>query len=289
MEHLQREGTYFIAGTNSIYVPQGRVKYLDKAVCKPWFDLDGQSRLTAPGEAVRIELTREWPDLKRVGWSSKQVALFDWRSPMFYSGPYVGPMIYVDLDAAYSQIYEKLWLDTTYPRGYYGQYPLVKVAERLKGWKTARNSLIGICRSREGVAYRGTRRISIKMKNRYLSPGLWATVQTILHWIASEALKHDAIYVNVDGYIFPGNSELLTDNFLFKLSEWGFRWSIRAQGQGEIVSWNNYRIGQTRTQANRLNLVQNSKEFSNVKRNSQRRWREYWEGVRRIHGNEIDT
>ncbi len=285
MTHLQREGTYFLAGSNSIYIPKGKVKYLDKSVCKPWSNLEGDVGLMAPGEAVRAELAREWPQLKRVGWSSKQVSLLDARSPLHYTGQHVGPMIYIDLDAAYSQIYEALWLDTTYPRAYYGRYPLDGVAKRLALWKAARNSLVGICRSRDAVAYKGAKRIRIKMKNKYLSPGLWSTVQSILHMVASKAVDCGAIYINVDGYVFPGGADEFCTPFLFWLSELQFRWSIRSTGSGEIVSWNNYQIGSTRTQANRLGLIQNSKEFSNVNNSNRKRWRAYWAGCRRIHGN----
>lgn len=289
MTHLQREGTYFLAGANSIYVPKGKVKYIDKSVCKPWPDLESVNTLMAPGEAVRTELSREWPELKRVGWQGSQVSLFDWRSPLHYTGQYDGAMIYIDLDGAYSQIYERLWLDTTYPRAYRGQYPLSGVAKRLREWKAARNSLIGICRSRDGVAYKGTKRVQIKMKNKYLSPGLWATVQAILHMIASRAIVLGAIYVNVDGYLFPLGNDWIEGEFLAWLSDLGFRWSIRDQGRGEIVSWNNYHVGSTRTQANRLGLIQNSKEFTNVNHSNGERWEQFWAGCRRIHRNSTSS
>ncbi len=284
MSHLQNEGTYFLAGANSIYIPKGKVKYLDKSVCKPWADLEGNVGLMAPGEAVRTELEREWPALKRVGWAGRQVTLLDWRSPMKYTGPASCPMTYVDLDGAYLQIYKMLWLDTTYPRAYYGRYPLSNVADRLSVWKGARNSLIGICRSRDAIAYKGRKRIQIKMKNKYLSPGLWATTQAILHWIASMAVYHGAIYVNVDGYIFPKMDESLMDEFLIRISGLGIRWSIRAEGEGEIVSWNNYRVGHSQTQAYKLGLIQKSKEFTNVIDHNGDQWENYWMGCRRIHG-----
>ncbi len=284
MSHLQNEGTYFLAGSNSIYVPKGKVKYIDKSVCKPWPNLEGEVGLMAPGEAVRTELMREWPDLERVGWSGKQVGLLDWRSPLKYTGPASFPMIYVDLDGAYLQIYERLWLDTTFPRGYYGRYPLSNVASRLKVWKGARNSLIGICRSRDAVAYKGRKRLQIKMKNKYLSPGLWATTQAILHWVASMAIYCGAIYVNVDGYIFPKLDVGLVDEFLLRISDLGLRWSIRAEGEGEIVSWNNYRVGHSQTQAYKLGLIQKGKEFSNVVDHNGDEWENYWTGCGRIHG-----
>jgi len=283
MTHLQRQGTYFIGGSNSLYIPRGKIKYLDKSACRPWPNLENEVGPLSPAEAARTELMREWPELKRVGWSPRQVTLFDHRSPLHYTGPAVGPMTYIDLDAAYSQIYARLWLDTTYPRAYHGQYPLSGVANRLSIWKGARNSLIGICRSRDATAYKGTKRITIKVKNRYLAPGLWATVQSVLHWIASEAIARGAIYVNVDGYIFPGAADPFSVEFMERLSELGLRWSIRSEGDGEIVAWNNYRIGFTKTKSYRLGLIHNSKEFSNVSSSNTEMWGRYWEGCGRIY------
>ncbi len=283
MSHLQGQGTYFVGGSNSIYIPKGKIKYLDKSACRPWPNLENEVGSLSPAEAARIELMRAWPELKRVGWSPKQVSLLDLRSPLYYTGPRIGPMTYIDLDAAYSQIYARLWLDTTYPRAYYGQYPLWGVANRLSIWKAARNSLIGICRSRDAIAYRGTKRITIKVKNRYLSPGLWATVQRVLHWVAAEAIGRGAIYVNVDGYIFPGVADNFCIEFMERLSELGLRWSIRSEGEGEIVAWNNYRIGFTKTKSYRLGLMHNSKEFSNVDFTDEEEWERYWAGCGRIY------
>lgn len=289
MSHLQSEATYFIGGTNSIYVPYGRQKYVDKSACKPWADIEGHIRLHTPGEAARVELQRQWPNLKRVGWSPGHVTLLDKRSPLFYTGPAVGYMMYVDLVGAYRQIYENLWLDTSYPRAYHGLYPLYEVAQTLDIWKGARNALMGIVRSREAVAYRGLKRIPLKIQNKYLSPGLWATVQEILHWLMAEAIGAGAIYGNVDGYIFHDIERNYPTEFLSRISDLGFRWSIRAIGTGEIRSWNNYHVGAVRTKANELNLTHNSKEFSNVSSHDAAKWETYWAGCRRIACAKRDT
>lgn len=283
-DHLRREGIYYIAGANSIYVPSGRRKYIDKAVVKQWPDLEGQLREMTPGEAARTELIREWPDLKRVGWSPGHITLFDWRSPMHFTGPNVGRFIYIDLDAAYSQIYEKLWLDVAFPTGLYGRYPLANVASRLKDWKVARNSLVGLVRSRQGVAYRGQKRITLKMKNRFLSPGLWASVQATLHWIAVKAVSLGCLYINTDGYVFREDLTEFWEEFVIWLSMNQIRWSIRTQGEGEIVSWNNYNIGGKATKANQLNLTSNAKEFTNVNTEYEAKWRSYWGRVCAIRG-----
>jgi len=198
-------------------------------------------------------------------------------------------MTYIDLDAAYSQVYEKLWLDTSFPRSYYGRFPLADVAKRLEVWKAARNSLVGLTRSRQAVAYKNGKRITINMKNKYLSPGLWATVQSVLHMVASKAIELNALYVNTDGYIFGDNTDEFRDIFLTWLSENGFRWSIRNSGLGEIQSWNNYRVGTARTQSNKLNLKSSSRSFSNVHTSDQEKWLKYWRGVQRVSASRNET
>lgn len=281
MSHLQNEGTYFMGGINSIYVPRGKLKYIDKSVCKNWPDLEGQYRLMPPGEAARLEMLREYPDLKRVGWLPGHIKLLDQRSPLHYEGPAVGQLIYIDLDAAYSQIYKNLWLDTPYPRGLGGQYPLAAIADKLKDWKVARNSVIGIARSTTMVGYRGTKRITVKIKNRFLAPGLWATVQSLLHWIASRAIACGAIYVNTDGYIFYADPPEFWIDFASWLTSQKIVWSIRAEGQGEVVSWNNYQIGSFQTQSHKLNLSHKSKGFTNVN-STDKNWVRYWSNLRKL-------
>lgn len=282
---MRREETYYIAGSNSVYVPSAKTKYTDISVCKLWEDLEGQTRQMTPGEAARTEMMREWPLMKKVGWFSRHVELLDKRPPMHYSGPQVGSLIYIDLDSAYHQLYARMWLDQPWPRGYYGRYPLSDVADRLANWKAARNSLVGIARSRGGVAYRGNKRIALSFKNRFLSPCLWATIQDLLHVIAGKAVELGAVYVNTDGYMFHADPPEFYEEFMIFLSENEFRWSVRSQGQGEVVSWNNYRVGETRTKANKLLLTQKSKEFTNVNPQSEARWLDWWSNVRKISAN----
>jgi hypothetical protein len=282
MAHLRSQSIYYVCGASSIYVPSSQARYVDEKVCKPWPDIRGQVRMMTPGEGARVELMREWPLLKRVGWSGKSISLLDWRSPLYYTGPWVGDAMHIDLDGAYNQIYRRLWLDTSFPRGYYGRYALRDVAQRLKPWKAARNSIVGLSRSREGVAYRGQKRIKLKMKNRYLSPGLWATVQAILHMVMGQAIKFGAIYGNVDGYIIPLTDWSFVEEFTEWLSDLGFRWSIRSHGEAEVVSWNNYIVGGNATKAYKLNLKHKSRSFSNVDTRDFQRWGTYWQNCGRI-------
>lgn len=272
---LKRDGIYHIAGTHSISVPSSKQKYTDRAAVKNWPDEDGQYRLMTPGEAARNELKRAFPDLKRVGWNKHHISLFDKRVPLHYSGPATGDMMYIDLDGAYHQIYRRLWLDTPWPCGYYGRYPMKNVADGLKEWKAARNAVIGICRSRSVVGIKGSKRYNLSVKNDYLSPKLWASVQDLLHLVAGVALSCGAIYINTDGYVFPDSQ---ADNpiwFIEWLTKMDFAFSIRDTGPGEILGWNNYRINRAETKAHKLKLKPYSKEFSNVETKS-KRWSQYW-------------
>ena len=280
--HLKRNTVYFTAGMNSIYVPSLKRKYIDKSVCKPWNSESGLRELVTPGEAARFELKSAFPDIGRIGWPKGQVSLLDKRVPLHYTGPSEGDFVYIDLKGAYYQIYRCLWLDTTYPRGYYGRYPLREVADTLNVWKPARNAVIGICRSREITGIKGNRRFALQIRNRFLSPGLWATVQDILHWVASTAVEMGAIYIHTDGYLFhqPETGELLP--FVGWLMDNGFRFEFRANGQGQVVSWNNYRVGAFRTKANKLGLETVSRSFSNVRNENHARWAKYWENCRRL-------
>lgn len=286
MTHLERNCTYYIAGSSSIYVPAYRCKYIDKFQCKPWTDLDGLRIDMPPGEAARTELKREWPNLKRVGWNKRQVVLFDKRPPMHYGGTYQGRATYVDLSGAYHQIYSKIWLDVCWPRGLHGRLPLRAVAERLSVWKAARNAIVGISRSRTAIGVKGRRRKELYMKNHYLSPALWATVQDVLHWIAAEALARGAIYVNTDGYIFPLSMDGC-DEFMLFLIDNGFEFKIKAQGEADIRSWNAYAVGQVETQIYKLKLDSSKKEFSNVEQCNPQ-WGEWWKRVHRIYRGRAD-
>lgn len=274
-DELINQGTYFTAGHSSLYVPSTQTKYLNEKATRNWLDLDGEIVPMTAGEAARTELERAFPTLKRVGWQPKEVVLLDARSPCHYAGQASGEMVYVDLKSAYHQIYSCLWLDTCYPRAIYGQYALKGVAHALKHWKAARNGVLGICRSRYLVGFRGHKRIEMQIKNKFLAPPLWATVQDTLDWIAAEAIERGAIYVNTDGYLFPMTGDF--EGFFDYLADHHLRYKIRAQGEGDVRGWNAYKVGSFETMPYKLSLPnsKSGKEFSNVKGNFQEQWASY--------------
>ena len=193
-----------------------------------------------PGEAARMELDRAFPDLKKVGWLGPQVKLFSRQIPLYYAGPYKGELYYVDLSGAYWQVYRCLQLDVKYPCGR-GVCSLTPVGEALKEWKQARNSVIGVCRSRSATGVKGRRVYQLATTNRYLAPELWATVCGILQFLATFAIRTcHAQYVNTDGYIF--HSESGFDIFTAALRSWGIAFKTE-RGPGEIRGWGNYEVG----------------------------------------------
>lgn len=242
---LMHRQIYFIAGTSSIYVPSRSEKYLishnhlGRPLVMEWPDLNGVMVWMTPGEAARTELRREWPDLKKVGWPKGSVHLFDWRWPMYFPGKFQGAAVYTDLVGAYHQIYSRLWLDTCFPRGR-GSLVLKPIADRLGKWKPARNSLIGIVRSRDTTGYRGGQIIRLFPRNPYLSPHLWATVLGILNEVAILAIETGAQYVATDGYFHPEKSRV--KEFQERLSELGFVYRTSVDSL-HLRAWGNYQFG----------------------------------------------
>lgn len=263
---LRKSETYYIAGGSSIYVPSRNEKYIlshsydGTPIVREWPDLDGQMLFMTPGECARTELERNFPNVTRVGWPGKSVTLFDWQWPMVFSQRTKGSLVYTDINGAYHAIYSRLWLDVRFPRGR-GSLHLGVLAKRLSEWKLARNSLIGIVRSRESVAYRGNRRISLRMNNPYLSPHLWATVQGVLNEVAQKALDTGSIYVNTDGYIHPVKSDIVS--FQEWLTDIGLSYKTEA-GEGEIVGWGNYRVASKQTRHNKTGRVWTTPPFKRV-------------------------
>lgn len=199
---MVRSGTFFICGSSSLYVPSLKTKFIRSDRVFEW---DGQM-LTA-GEIAKHELRREWPTLKRVGWSGKSyMKLVGFHWPMFCPGPASGRFVYTDLVAAYWQIYSRLWLDTPFPCGM-GSLDLAPVALRLRDHKQARNALVGLCRSSMITAVSKGRNIALRAKNPFLSPGLWATVMGVLQEVAHWAIQFGASYCMMDGFFHPYDSD----------------------------------------------------------------------------------
>lgn len=235
---LGREETYYLEGTDSIFVPSLNTRYVDQTRCEEWPDIDGVVRSMTAGEIARTELERAFPNTNLRARKS-DFKLLDISQPMYYQGQYHGPMYYVDLRGAYASIYRWLTLDVVWPRGM-GEMPLAPVAARLWDNKRARNSLVGTTRNHEQLAIKGRKCWYVHFHNRYFNPALWHTVLTVLHDIAGIALKNGAIYVSTDCYIFKKSRpfvhfcDYLHDALQFDLHVY--------TGDGHIWGWGSYEL-----------------------------------------------
>lgn len=237
--NLRDSGVFFNVGNSSITVPSIQSKVLNVSFCQHWESpLSGWGYYTH-GEIANHTLAYYFPGLKKVGWSGKAtMRLLDITWPRFFKHPYKGEATYIDLVAAYSQIYSNLWLDTPFPRGR-GQHLLRDVSDSLRMNKGARNAVIGLTRVTHGWAMKNGRHILLRTKNKYLSPGLWGTVQVILHDIALKAVEMGAIYVATDGYIFPSYDTREFEEFLDY-----HRLSYRMEsGFAHVAGWGSYAVG----------------------------------------------
>jgi len=244
-KYLSQENEFFIAGSYSITWQRGRVKIMNAEKCEFWTDLEGQSVLMTPSEIARTEMLREFPDLKRVGWQKKHIELLDCGAPMLFTGEYHGLGTYVDLNRAYHTIYSQLPLNVLHPRGWPTKpLSLRPIAEKLRNHKSARNSVVGITRSRYITAYKGRKPVLLSAKNRFLSPPFWATIMDVLHELANLAVKLGAIYVNTDGYIFPDEGD--PAGFYEFLTEMGYSFKLKS-GECHITGWGSYSVGDKTT------------------------------------------
>lgn len=181
--------------------------------------------------------------------------------PQYFGGksPKMG-MVYFDLFSAYARIYERLTLDTLYPRGLgtlglhetrmmtefapipHDENDENDITSVLRFKKFARNSVIGIIAGRHMKKYSGGGFKDKKIQfasSLFWSPALWFTIQAILHEIAIAAVRWGAIYVGTDCYIFP------------RASQWQFfeSWMLgnnlqhhKKQGIGKIHGWQAYEL-----------------------------------------------
>lgn len=245
---FQADNTYYILGTDSVFCPQLKTRYVDKTSTEEWPNLDGEVVLMTAGECARTELKRFYPDCNFRARKS-DFKLLDIAPPMYFTGKqYHGPLYYYDLVGAYSSIYRWLTLDCCWPRGD-GEMPLMRVADRLKGWKKARNSLVGVTRAYTMVGVKGQHQKEVRFHNPFFNAHLWRTIQAVLHDIASVALRRGAFYISTDCAMFP-NRKGYQDTCAL-LEGTGFELH-KGEGEGDIRGWGSYSIsgfrGTARTQ-----------------------------------------
>jgi len=240
-KQLIRQSTFFIAGHESIFVPSMGMKFIDIDVCKEWPNDEGEVILMTPQEAARAELNRHCKRyLPKRGMVRKwSFPLLDMYAPQYFNGGRTkGELVYIDLKSAYWQLYKWMWLDTYWPRGM-GNIPLNGVASSLERWKTARNSVVGVIRSKTIQTVKGVTVRYQPFHNPYLNPDLWMQIMSILHEIAAAAVLFGACYVNTDGYIFRSWSKW--QRFVDMLVRYDLEFRLH-QSDGEVIGWNSYKI-----------------------------------------------
>lgn len=269
---LSERGVSYIQSSSSIYVPSTKVKYLVQTSCHYWAGLDGKSYLMSPGEIARTELMREFGKPK-IWLKKSDFEKLDFPVPQFWNGEqYQGYLWYVDLNAAYHQIYRELSLDIVWPRGQ-GTMLLNRVADRVKGCKPARNAVVGVTRAR--LIFMNTPEGSKRMffENHFLNPSLWRTIQSILHEIATTAIRGGCRYVATDGYLFDNFIDFADFTEYLSDCEVSFK---SEKGEGYIRGFADYKVGKKETKV----VNKHPKAIDKI-RKEERGSLEWWTKVKR--------
>lgn len=236
---LRASGIFHIVGSDSVFVPRENTSYINYNACREWPNLDGVVEMYTPGEVVRMELERYFPDVKFRARKSDFKHL-DIYAPMHYDGSRRdGHFWMYDLKGAYWQFYRYLTLDVAWPRGI-GNLWLWDVAERLANWKVARNTLVGVTRAHQISVYRDGSCHWQKFTNRWFNPHLWRTIMELLHETASVALRLGSVYIATDSYIF--DNERKARRFVTWLDDNGLDYHNYGDGDGVISGWGAYSI-----------------------------------------------
>ena len=139
-------------------------------------------------------------------WRKEEMPLLDHRPPKVFLYPVVGEIGYIDIKSAFLQFYQFLYLHSDYP--YKRQkYPLYELAQEFKAmpgekYKTARNAVVGICRSTQNKYVCQDKVWYTRKQNKFLSPTLWAQLMGILNQIGRQMIDYGAVFINCDGYAF---------------------------------------------------------------------------------------
>jgi len=233
----------FIPGTSSMYVLGTRSKLIWDERAIDWPNLTGLVEPMTASEIARTELKREFRDFKRPRWNRTTMQYLFQPPPIYYSGPFEGKAVYIDLKAAYATIYRKLSLTMRFPREMPDTsylYRLNGVAETLWYLKPARNAVVGIIRSTDCIVQTGTKTKKIYPDNPFLQPHIWLQIQAILHELANWAIKCGAIYISTDGYIFPADwSQWVEFVRTLVANKLGYDFKI---GMCEILGWGRYHV-----------------------------------------------
>lgn len=177
----------------------------------------------------------------------KNFSMLTREPPVYIAEDIEGYLWYLDLVAAYWQIYTRTTLDVMYA----GEIPTRGTVEfldkeTLKSYKLLRNCLVGrVIKTRKLGLDHGTLFWEWEDKNN-LYPDLWGLIQDVLHFISHVMIENaGCVYVNTDGYIFKNKKDL--EKGIKILNEFGLEWKIKVEGEGKIHGINNFSIGNFET------------------------------------------
>lgn len=195
------------------------------------------------GEITRRQLPKR--RLEHFLWRQRRdLELLDRRPPQFWTGGvHEGHFSYIDLDAAYWQIYRAATLDLIYDvstgHASAGRVEWLEVDQPWwAGNKQARNSVVGICRAHRSLRLLNGCVHQQQRRGFFLQPHLWAWIQDTLGAIAAEAVDHGALVVQTDGFILPSDRAREWQDHLSH--RWNLTSRVQASGLGIVqgpVCW----------------------------------------------------
>lgn len=185
---------------------------------------------------------------KRILWNMKSKPLLDIPHPL-YCNPNgrIQDLIYIDIKGAYYNIYRRMPFDIQFQglRVYGGEVWFADFLPSDWGdYKIARNTMIGVMRSKISSRVKDGKIKISGNRNNYLAPCHWGFIAHLLHTIAHKAISLGALYWNVDGAIFGDVDNALV--FSDYLANIGFQSDIKGRGLGRVFSIGNYKVGSLR-------------------------------------------
>lgn len=278
-----------VFGTRTISDMIGRAKYIDESVwpvtptetARPYIRMIWEQQCARPKTA-----RSSWMGYKRVPWSRETFPMLWLNPPMFFERPSHGDLTYVDIKAAYFQLYSPASLDLRFnpQRRMFGQGLISFLrTDELAALKETRNTIIGVVRARERTQWSHGKVTKVPTYNRFLAPELWGYLMHTLHAIAHDVIERfDVRYMNTDGFIVPTAEAGLLREFLAE--EWGLESTVKGQGEGSVWAMGAYKLGGlgSRSRAQRgepmRNLLPRDRRFAA----DLKRWR-WWLVRRELH------
>lgn len=210
-----------------------------KTVAYPGTDIEVQMLAQEYAKAtLKAEFDRFLPHHHQSFGTRNNDELMKWQPPIYFGEAIRNEnVIYIDLTSAYANFYERLSLDMVDQCN--GRFGLAEIRQKLEFWKMSRNSLIGIIASCKMKQRKGEGESLLHIGGKWFAPQLWANIQMLLHEIANEAIKHGALYIGTDCYIFRIGSN--AHKFHDYLNNFDIKHKIY-YGECTIYDWQTYEM-----------------------------------------------